>query len=60
LPAELSEGWFAGAVFRVGSLDQVESVLSRAAINFSRTRPGSIVVSPSEAAGAVLEFFALP
>jgi catechol 2,3-dioxygenase-like lactoylglutathione lyase family enzyme len=58
LPAELSEGWFAGAVFRVGSLGRLEGVLSRAGINFSRTPVGSIVVASSEGAGAVLEFVA--
>jgi catechol 2,3-dioxygenase-like lactoylglutathione lyase family enzyme len=56
LSAQLSAGWFAGAVFRVGSLERVEDVLSQAGINFSRTSSGSIVVPPGEAAGAVLEF----
>jgi len=59
-PADLSKGWFAGAVFRVGSLEQVGAVLSRAGVNFSRTPSGSIAVPPSEAAGALLEFVALP
>ena len=59
-PVDLSKGWFAGAVFRVGSLEQVEAVLSRAGVNFSRTPSGSIAVPPSEAAGALLEFVALP
>ena len=59
-PVDLSKGWFAGAVFRVGSLEQVEDVLSRAGVDFSRTPSGSIVAPPSEAAGALLEFVALP
>jgi hypothetical protein len=60
LPVDLSKGWFAGAVFRVGSLEQVEAVLSRAGVNFTRTPTGSIAVPPSETAGALLEFVALP
>ncbi|HEY3720800.1 MAG TPA: hypothetical protein VGL41_11760 [Roseiarcus sp.] len=35
-------------------------VLSQAGVNFSRTPSGSIVAPPSEAAGALLEFVALP
>jgi catechol 2,3-dioxygenase-like lactoylglutathione lyase family enzyme len=56
IPADISEGWFAGAVFRVASLQRVESVLSGAAVGFSRTGCGSIVVPPGEADGATLEF----
>ena len=58
LPAKSSVGWFAGAVFRAASRERVEGVLSGAAIKFSRTPSGSIVVPPNEAAGAVLEFLA--
>jgi hypothetical protein len=58
LPAISSEGWFAAAVFRAASRERVADVLSRAAVDFSRTASGSILVPPSEAAGAVLEFLA--
>jgi hypothetical protein len=58
LPAISAEGWFAAAIFRVASRERVEGVLSQSAVDFSRTPTGSIVVPPSEAAGAVLEFLA--
>jgi catechol 2,3-dioxygenase-like lactoylglutathione lyase family enzyme len=58
LPAVSSEGWFAAAAFRAASRKRVEDVLSQSAVDFSRTPSGSILVPPSEAAGAVLEFLA--
>ena len=58
LPAISAEGWFAAVILRAASRERVEGVLSQSAVDFSRTPTGSIVVPPSEAAGAVLEFLA--
>jgi catechol 2,3-dioxygenase-like lactoylglutathione lyase family enzyme len=58
LPSDLSDGWFAGAVFRVGSPGVVEDVLTQAGVAPIRTPAGSLVVPPAEAAGALLEFVA--
>jgi hypothetical protein len=49
-----------GLEARVLSRKPARDVLSQAGVNFSRTPSGSIVAPPSEAAGALLEFVALP
>jgi catechol 2,3-dioxygenase-like lactoylglutathione lyase family enzyme len=56
MPKDLSKGWFAGATLRVPSLDNVASILSAAGVAMVRTPGGSLVVAPSEASGALLEF----
>jgi hypothetical protein len=55
IPEDLSKGWFAGATLRVPSLDKVAAILSAAGVASIRTPAGSLVVAPSEAAGALLE-----
>ena len=55
---DLSQGWFAGAVFRVASLERLAAVLSGADVETERTPRGSLLVPPREAAGAMLEFVA--
>jgi catechol 2,3-dioxygenase-like lactoylglutathione lyase family enzyme len=56
MPKDLSKGWFAGATLRVPSLDNVAAILSAAGVAMVRTPGGSLVVAPSEASGALLEF----
>jgi hypothetical protein len=56
IPADIAEGWFAGAAFRVGAYAAVERVLSEAGVATAHTPSGSIVVSPWDAADTLLEF----
>jgi hypothetical protein len=58
IPADIDEGWFAGATFSVRSYAAVERVFSEAGVAIARTPAGSIVVEPSEAAHTLLEFSA--
>jgi hypothetical protein len=56
VPADLSQGWFAGAALRVRSLDKAAGILAASGIVAVRTPSGSLVVAPSEAANTLLEF----
>jgi len=56
VPADLSKGWFAGAPFRVRSLDRLAGILAGAGIAAVRAPSGSLVVAPAEAANTLLEF----
>lgn len=56
IPADLSEGWFAGATLRVRSLDKVAEILSQAGVAAARAPSGALVLAPSDAANTLLEF----
>jgi hypothetical protein len=58
VPKDIAKGWFAGATLRVRSLEKVANILSRAGIPAVHTSSGSLIVAPSEAADALLEFTA--
>jgi catechol 2,3-dioxygenase-like lactoylglutathione lyase family enzyme len=57
-PRDISKGWFAGATFRVRSLEKAADVLAQAGVAAFRTPSGALVVAPSDSAETLLEFTA--
>jgi hypothetical protein len=58
VPANLADGWFAGAALRTKSLEAVSAALAQAGIKAARSPSGSLILAPKDAAGTLLELHA--